>query len=77
MPFDGNCWNSKRMLPYKQMLAIIRGQWPELQRLNDLPNDTSKVGQRSFPMCIYSLLVSLVCSMVVTLLTARQIESWM
>ena len=43
MPFDGNRWNFKRMVSYQQMLDTIRDKWPDLERLSDHPNDTSKV----------------------------------
>lgn len=42
MPFDGNRWNFKRMVSYQQMLDMIQERWPDLQRLSDRPNDTSK-----------------------------------
>ncbi|CAG0913303.1 unnamed protein product [Notodromas monacha] len=42
MPFDGNKWNVKKMIPYSEMLDLIRAQYPELERLEDHPNDTSK-----------------------------------
>ncbi|XP_013414048.1 molybdenum cofactor biosynthesis protein 1-like isoform X2 [Lingula anatina] len=42
MPFDGNKWNSKKMVPYQEMLGIIRARWPDLERLSDEVSDTSK-----------------------------------
>ncbi|XP_076463698.1 molybdenum cofactor biosynthesis protein 1-like [Babylonia areolata] len=42
MPFDGNRWNLKRMVSYRQMLDMIQDKWPDLERLSDGPNDTSK-----------------------------------
>ncbi|KAL8622868.1 hypothetical protein ACOMHN_026989 [Nucella lapillus] len=42
MPFDGNRWNLKRVMTYQQMLDLIRDRWPELERLSDGPNGTSK-----------------------------------
>ncbi|KAL4237321.1 Molybdenum cofactor synthesis protein 1 [Mactra antiquata] len=42
MPFDGNKWNFKKMVPYDEMLKTIREQFSTLHRLNDQPNDTSK-----------------------------------
>nr|KAG5692514.1 hypothetical protein BaRGS_018719 [Batillaria attramentaria] len=42
MPFDGNKWNFQRMVSYQQMLDMIQDRWPDLQRLSDGPNDTSK-----------------------------------
>jgi len=42
MPFDGNRWNTKKMVPYKEMLDIIKTRFPEFNRVEDAPNDTSK-----------------------------------
>lgn len=42
MPFEGNKWNDKKMVPYLEMLEIIRKKY-DLRRLDDAPNDTSKV----------------------------------
>lgn len=42
MPFEGNKWNDKKMVPYQEMLEIIRRKY-ELKRLEDTANDTSKV----------------------------------
>lgn len=41
-PFTGNKWNSTKMVPYLEMINIIKQQYPEIIRLPDLPNDTSK-----------------------------------
>lgn len=41
MPFEGNKWNDKKMVPYHEMLEIIRRKY-ELHRLEDTSNDTSK-----------------------------------
>ena len=43
MPFDGNKWNFKKMVPYQELLATIRNKYPSLYRISDQPNDTSKV----------------------------------
>ena len=43
MPFDGNKWNFKKLVPYKEMLDTIQLKWPTLYKLNDEPNNTSKV----------------------------------
>lgn len=43
MPFTGNKWNDKKMYSYKDMLNIIKGSYPNLIKLNDHENDTSKV----------------------------------
>ncbi len=42
MPFDGNRWNFSKFVPYRKMLAQVMAQWPELERLTDSANDTSK-----------------------------------
>lgn len=42
MPFDGNRWNFSKMVSYVDMLKLIKEQWPNIQRLEDYPNDTSK-----------------------------------
>jgi len=42
MPFDGNRWNTDKMVPYQEMLEIIRKSFPSFQRVEDAPNDTSK-----------------------------------
>lgn len=42
MPFGGNKWASKKMLTYQEMLALIREKYPQVQKLQDHPNDTSK-----------------------------------
>jgi cyclic pyranopterin phosphate synthase len=45
MPFEGNKWSKKKMLPYSEMLDIIRQKYPEISRLRDAKNDTSKTWQ--------------------------------
>jgi len=42
MPFDGNRWNTDKMVSYQEMLEIIRKTFPTFQRVDDAPNDTSK-----------------------------------
>lgn len=42
MPFDGNKWNFKKMLSFSEMLENVKKRWPNLERLEDGPNDTSK-----------------------------------
>ncbi|KAF3452642.1 hypothetical protein FNV43_RR03075 [Rhamnella rubrinervis] len=42
MPFDGNVWNVKKMVPYSEMLNKVVGQFPGLKRLKDHPTDTAK-----------------------------------
>uniref|UniRef100_UPI00358F3002 molybdenum cofactor biosynthesis protein 1-like isoform X1 n=1 Tax=Myxine glutinosa TaxID=7769 RepID=UPI00358F3002 len=55
MPFDGNRWNFKKMVSYQEMLDLIKQRWPNLTRLPDEENGTSKaykipgsVGQIAF-----------------------------
>jgi len=42
MPFDGNKWNDKKMIPFREMLKLIRVKYPEFRKVDDMPNDTSK-----------------------------------
>ncbi|XP_029034112.1 molybdenum cofactor biosynthesis protein 1 isoform X1 [Osmia bicornis bicornis] len=42
MPFQGNEWNQNKMLSFNDMKTIIRDVYPELQRLPNEFNDTSK-----------------------------------
>ena len=42
MPFGGNNWKESKMLTYKEMLAMIREKYPDVERVRDHPNDTSK-----------------------------------
>ena len=45
MPFDGNKWNTKKMVSFKEMMKIIVQKYPieTINKLQDDPNDTSKV----------------------------------
>lgn len=42
MPFGGNKWSENKMLPYQEMLEIIRTKYPTVARMKDHKNDTSK-----------------------------------
>lgn len=42
MPFDGNKWAEKKMLPYQEMLGRIRQRYPGIVKVQDHKNDTSK-----------------------------------
>lgn len=42
MPFDGNKWNEGKMFSYGEMLSVIREKYPELEKVPDHKNDTSK-----------------------------------
>lgn len=42
MPFDGNKWSERKMLPYQEMVDIIREKYPGLRKVRGHLNDTSK-----------------------------------
>lgn len=42
MPFDGNKWGTKKMVPFGEMLDIIRVRHPQLDKAPDHRNETSK-----------------------------------
>lgn len=42
MPFGGNKWSQNKMLPYAEMLDMIRTKYPTVSRMRDAKNDTSK-----------------------------------
>ncbi|RMY50612.1 hypothetical protein D0865_06808 [Hortaea werneckii] len=42
MPFGGNKWEEQKMMPYAEMLDVIRDRYPTLTRMQDAKNDTSK-----------------------------------
>ncbi|CAL9148022.1 GTP 3',8-cyclase, mitochondrial-like isoform X2 [Musa acuminata AAA Group] len=42
MPFDGNVWNVKKLVPYAEMLDRVRQRFKNVQRLKDHPADTAK-----------------------------------
>lgn len=42
MPFDDNGWKDNKLVPYSEMLDVIRRKFPNLQRQMDGPNETSK-----------------------------------
>ena len=45
MPFEGNKWQRAKMLSYQEMLDLIREKYPDLQKVRDHDNDTSKTFQ--------------------------------
>jgi GTP 3',8-cyclase len=45
MPFDGNRWSRGKMMPYEEMLRVIRQKYPALRKLPGKKNDTSKTYQ--------------------------------
>jgi molybdenum cofactor biosynthesis enzyme MoaA len=59
MPFDGNKWNVRKMLPYGEMLKMIRDKYPEFTRLGDRPNDTSKAWKVCFCSSLQNFAYSL------------------
>ena len=42
MPFDGNKWNNKKMVSFREMTDIISNKYQDFTRIADAPNDTSK-----------------------------------
>lgn len=42
MPFDGNKWNTRKMVPYREIIKTIKERWPSIEKLQDGTNDTSK-----------------------------------
>ncbi|KAI9787850.1 MAG: hypothetical protein M1816_007417 [Peltula sp. TS41687] len=42
MPFDGNRWNRRKMMTYHEMRDVIRAKYPDLAKVQDHANDTSK-----------------------------------
>lgn len=44
MPFDGNKWDLKKMVSYKQIMDVVNTSFSEekVMRIQDAPNDTSK-----------------------------------
>ncbi|KIW70116.1 molybdenum cofactor biosynthesis protein A [Phialophora macrospora] len=45
MPFDGNKWSEKKMMSFGEMLALIRQKYPQVEKVRDHKNDTSKTYQ--------------------------------
>nr|XP_010913894.1 GTP 3',8-cyclase, mitochondrial [Elaeis guineensis] len=42
MPFDGNVWNIKKLVPYAEMLDRVRQRFKDVKRLQDHTTDTAK-----------------------------------
>ncbi|XP_063884860.1 molybdenum cofactor biosynthesis protein 1-like isoform X1 [Scylla paramamosain] len=42
MPFDGNKWDDRKMVSYREMLRHLQEAFPGLTKASDKPNDTSK-----------------------------------
>lgn len=47
MPFTGNKWELDKMVPYRQMVDLIRSKWPGFSQLLNGPNDVSKVKEHT------------------------------
>ncbi|KAL8639997.1 MAG: hypothetical protein Q9228_003037 [Teloschistes exilis] len=46
MPFDGNKWSRQKMLSYKEMISLIRQEYPALSKIQDgARSETSKTWQ--------------------------------
>ncbi|KIX07279.1 molybdenum cofactor biosynthesis protein A [Rhinocladiella mackenziei CBS 650.93] len=45
MPFDGNKWSEEKMMSFGEMLALIRQKYPDVHKVQDHKNDTSKTYQ--------------------------------
>jgi len=45
MPFAGNAWDKKTMMPIKEILDIVKVKYPDLERLQGNKSDTAKVGR--------------------------------
>jgi cyclic pyranopterin phosphate synthase len=53
MPFDGNRWNDKKFMSYKDMIDTINTRFTKLERItDDGPNETAK----SWKVCICYIL---------------------
>ncbi|KAK9123156.1 hypothetical protein Sjap_012758 [Stephania japonica] len=59
MPFDGNVWNVKKLVPYSEMLDRVVTQFRGLRRLQDHPTETAK----NFRVDGYTGTVSFITSM--------------
>lgn len=42
MPFDGNKWSKGKMVGYTEILSLIREKYPQVYKVQDHVNDTSK-----------------------------------
>jgi GTP 3',8-cyclase len=45
MPFDGNRWSEGKMVSFMEMLAMITEKYPDVRKVKDHVNDTSKTYQ--------------------------------
>ncbi|XP_042449891.1 GTP 3',8-cyclase, mitochondrial-like [Zingiber officinale] len=59
MPFDGNVWNVKKLVPYAEMLDRVRQRFKNVERCKDHPTDTAK----NFKIKDYCGTISFITSM--------------
>jgi GTP 3',8-cyclase len=45
MPFAGNAWDKKTMMPIKEILDVVKVKYPDLERIQGNKSDTAKVGR--------------------------------
>lgn len=45
MPFGGNKWSKNKMMSYSDILNVIQAKYPDIRRMEDEKNDTSKTWQ--------------------------------
>lgn len=43
MPFNGNGWNDNSMVPFEEMMSILKVQYPSIFSLKNDASDTAKV----------------------------------
>ncbi|KAL4069840.1 hypothetical protein V8B97DRAFT_642958 [Scleroderma yunnanense] len=43
MPFTGNKWDKAKMVPSAELLAVIKAQFPTVERMQTIPNDTARL----------------------------------
>ncbi|GFZ00636.1 cofactor of nitrate reductase and xanthine dehydrogenase 2 [Actinidia rufa] len=54
MPFDGNVWNVKKLVPYSEMLDRVVKRFTGLKRIKDHPTDTAKnFTDGNFKVCLF------------------------
>ncbi|CAA7027281.1 unnamed protein product [Microthlaspi erraticum] len=42
MPFDGNVWNVKKLVPYAEVMDKVMKRFPSIKRVKDHPTETAK-----------------------------------
>lgn len=43
MPFSGNKWDLQKFIPYREMVELIKNEFPGFRPLENAPNDVQKV----------------------------------